>query len=436
MNVDKMTPRQRESVKLDLALIAETRDFTRKEMETWDAIERAEKRDLERLRGYDGMGTRGAVVGTTGYGAPVTTCALPGDMRTAEYTQDAQVLGVKNEILPPQMSVEAWSRKRSHGNTGTDRDLNRYIAERMGLVRPSIETRALGEDTTSGPGSGSAIVPQQWSTSFIDIIRPNLALTNCGISTLPMQTEQYTYPQYLNDVAPAWVAEGQQNNLDANPQFSGLILRAQGAYMDITLIAREVAEDTNQAGGLVRLLQGTIGQKYARLIDQVGIFGTQGNSGNPGIYNESGLVTQSMGTNGAAPVDTTKPSQMAESVRTANAEPSAFLTNPSVYGTFCRLNASTYAKYWDWPRDVANVPWVLTTTMPTNETQGTSSACSSILAGPWNRGILGMRVDLQMDVLKERYADLGCIGIVSYMRFSFRLSHPETFVRLQGVLTT
>jgi HK97 family phage major capsid protein len=280
-------------------------------------------------------------------------------------------------------------------------------------------------------------VPQQWATGFVDIIRPMLVLHNAGVSTLPMEHELLTYPQFLSDIAPAYVSVNQSQAIDQNPQFAPIVFSARGAYTDITLISREVAEDTNQSGGLPSMLTGVIGQKYARLIDQVGIYGTAGNSGNPGLVNETGLIVQSMGTNGAAPADTTKPSLMAEASRAANAEPTAFVVNPQTYGTFARLNASTYTKYWDWPVDIKSIPWLYSSTLSNTEVQGSSgSVCSSAYLGPWDRMVIGMRIDLQVTVLRERYADFGAIGLQAYMRFSIRTTHPETFVRLNGILTT
>jgi hypothetical protein len=72
-----------------------------------------------------------------------------------------------------------------------------------------------------------------------------------------------------------------------------------------------------------------------------------GSTGNPGLNSESGLVVQSMGTNGAAPTDMQFVSTAVQAVRSANAEASAIIANPKVVGTVSRLNASTYAKYWD-----------------------------------------------------------------------------------------
>lgn len=360
-----------------------------------------------------------------------------------EASSGPEVRGVRNEVLSPDQSVSEWrSRAIQNGmeglgrNQGTDRDLNAYWAERAGLRRPTIESRALGEDTTSGSGAGSAVVPQQWSTDFIDLLRSKLVLSRAGVSTMPMATEVYNYPQWVSDVAPTWLTEGSSISLDGNPQFSTLQFNAKGAYHDQTLVSREILDDAQQQGGLDGLLREVIAAKYARLVEQVAFYGTASNSGNPGLLNESGLVVVNNGTNGGAPTDTQDFSKAAESVRNANAEPTAYITNPSLKGTFARLSASTYAHYWKMPSDVANIPVLDTTAIVSNETHGTGTSLSSFYAGPWSKMIIGVRVDLDVRVLDQRFADTGQIGFWSYMRFSIRTSHPESFAKYGAYVTT
>jgi len=371
------------------------------------------------------------------------------------YRGDARTEGRAGELLKPDQSVATWAQRAAANgvagarNDGTDRDWDRYWAERMGLASPSIETRAIGEDTSSGAGAGQAIVPQQWSTSFIDLLRPNLIVTRAGAQVLPMMSEKYNLPQYLADVAPVWLAENASQSLDANPQFGTLLFNATGAYMDITTISRQIAEDTNQAGGLAGLIQQTMVQKYARLIDQVAFYGTAGNTGNPGLVNETGLLTSGaatpagMGTNGGAPVDYSQISIGAEGIRNNNGEPTAVIMNAKTFGTYGRMAASTYAHYWDWTQALDSklpngrqIPFLYSSALLSNETQGTGTSLSSLYLGDFSRCIIGLRVDLDVTVLNERYADLGQIGLWSYARFSIRYAHPETFYRLTGIITT
>jgi hypothetical protein len=81
-------------------------------------------------------------------------------------------------------------------NQGTDRDMNRFWGERIstalngaghsGWVKPSIESRALLEDTA---GSGQAISPQAWNADFVDVLLPNTIVGEVGANRVAMEHE-------------------------------------------------------------------------------------------------------------------------------------------------------------------------------------------------------------------------------------------------------
>jgi HK97 family phage major capsid protein len=355
---------------------------------------------------------------------------------------DSRTKGEPGEVLGSDQSMATWARRaRANGtlrNDGADRDINRYWQERFGLASPSIETRALEESISSGAGAGAALVPIEYSTTFVDLLRSKLIIHNAGCSMLPMTSESYSLPVYTNDIAPTWLVEAGTNSLDANPAFSPLLFQAIGAWQDITLVSRQVVEDTNQQGGLVGLLTETIGQKFARVVDQVAFYGASGNAGAPGLVNETGIQTSGtaspvgFGTNGGSPTDYSQISIGAEAIRAENTDPTAIVASPHAVGTYARL-VDTLGQPMRVTPDIADIPWLDSTTLLTNEAQGTGTNLTSVYLGDWKRLILGMRIELQVTVLKERYADLGCYGLWSYMRFSPRVSHPETFYRLTGM---
>lgn len=349
-----------------------------------------------------------------------------------------EVRGVANEPIRKGQSVAEWFKRAAKNgaikHNGTDRDVERYWAERFGFERPSVESRALGEGTISGSGAGSAVVPDVWSASFIDLLRARLVLPDATI--VPMSSVRLHLPVFASDVAPAYVAENASMSLDGNPGFAPLVFDASGAYTDVTLLSRQVVEDAHQEGGLVSLVQETIAQKYARLIESVALFGNSSIASiAPGLAGESGLQHFAAE---ATLADYDDFSKAVEMVRNANAEPTGIITNPQVAGTFERLKASTYARYWTPPASVAPLwPPRISTVMPATETTGaaaeTGGSKSSAFVGDFSRIHLGMRIELQVDVLRERYADSGQIGLVSYMRFCPRVAHPETFVRITDI---
>ena len=196
------------------------------------------------------------------------------------------------------------------------------------------------------------------------------------------------------------------------------------------------------------MLATSASRAYQNLLDKAALYGIAGNTGNPGLNNETGMVSRKLaahtGTAGQAPADPTDYSVVAEIIRAANAEPTGILESPQVLGTFNRLNASTYAKWWTMPNDVADLPIYYSTTIPVTETDPASGTIpaqtggtySSFYMGDWSRMVIGMHLDMTTTVLNERYADQLQVGLLTAMRFSIRATHPETFVRDSGIITT
>jgi HK97 family phage major capsid protein len=385
------------------------------------------------------------------------------------YKHNDRVTGRTAEVLDSKMSMRAWVDKAAdRGATienrgsqpqkiiGSSFDENEYWGARLGLTRSNAEVRTLNQDTV---GSGQAITPQSWTARFIDYCYPNTLLGKLGASIVPMQTELVNVPQFTAPVQPAWIAEGSATSLDGNPAFSTLQLAAHGAFYDITLYSMELAQDAYISGDLPGVLADSAAKNYSVLIDQAGFYGISGNTGCPGFSNETGMQLRKYGaggassnaphtgTTGVAIADTQEPSTLVELVRAKNIEPTGFATSPQLVGTMARINSPTYAKTWDLPSDVKEL-WLnntaYSTTIPITETDPiaasvpaqTGGTMTSLYCGDWSRVMIGMHLGMQTAVLKERYADQLQVGLLTYMRFSIRLSHPEGFVRSTGALTT
>jgi HK97 family phage major capsid protein len=425
-----------------------------------DLLSEVEEIDTQIARAkYDKLDTRGDVSG--GQAAK----------RERRYSHDNRVTGRTAEVLDSKQSVRTWvDRAAERGLSvesrdgrpqkiiGSSFDENAYWGSRLGLSGPGSnpEVRVLNQDTV---GSGLAITPQSWTARFIDYMYPNTLLGQLGASLVPMTTELVNVPQFTAPVQPQWVAEGSATSLDGNPAFSTLQLAAHGMFYDISLFSMELAQDAYIQGGLPGMLAASAARNYAVLMDQAGFYGIAGNTGCPGFSNEVGIQLRKWGQGGAASntphtlttgqaiADTQEPSTMVELVRNKNIEPTGFATSPQLLGTMARLNVPTYAAYWKMPVDVADL-WAnhtaYSTTIPVVETDPavsvvpaqTGGTMTSLYCADWSRVIIGVHLGMQTAVLKERYADQLQVGLLTYMRFSIRLSHPEGMVRSTGALTT
>ncbi len=246
-----------------------------------------------------------------------------------------EIQGTPNEPLVPGQSMAEWVRRAAENGVTIQRNkdsapervryhspeyLNEYWAQRMGLKAPGAELRALGEDTS---GSGLAITPQAWTASFVDFLYPLTVLGRAGITRFAMPTELYNMPVFTAPAQPAWIAENSTVGIDANPAFSTLQFSAMGGFKEITLYSIELAQDSYIQGGLPGMLALSAARNFALAVDVSGIQGIAGNTGNPGLINESGFVSRAYtgdGGSGKAPVDTTEFSIVNELIANKNVD--------------------------------------------------------------------------------------------------------------------
>lgn len=321
--------------------------------------------------------------------------------------------------------------------------MNAYWGFRLGLG--GLESRALAEDTS---GSGLAITPQAWTAQVIDYLYANAVAGALNVTRVPLPTEIYNYPVFTAPVQPAWLAENASIGLDANPAFSTIQFNAKGGFKDITNFSVELAQDAYIQGTLPDFLAQSVARNMALAVDAAMINGVSGNTGNPGLNGETNFVfrhyTSDAGTTGIVPPDTSELSRILQAAKNVNSTVTAYLSNPTVEGTFSRLTAGSYPMWWPRTADTADIPFVTTANanvVPATETDPatastvalTGGSYSSVYAGFWPFVMLGVHLDLQTRPLVERYADLGQVGLFSFMRFSIRTAHPETFTRTIGV---
>ncbi|WP_296503558.1 phage major capsid protein, partial [Phenylobacterium sp.] len=74
-----------------------------------------------------------------------------------------------------------------------------------------------------------------------------------------------------------------------------------------------------------------------------------------------------------------------------------------------------------------------TTSVPINQTQGTSTDCSSILVGDFSRAILGLRQELRIQVLNEAFMGSLQVGFIAHLRADVAFERADAFCRITGV---
>ena len=355
------------------------------------------------------------------------------EARKVDYSQVIMATGLPpwdtdaraGQILGAEQRVADWVAGRGlvreeHRELSLGLMLRGWLTSRWdGAER---EQRALLEGTQAG---GGVLVPTPLSASIIDRARNVSRCFQAGARVVPMDSQTLKVPRLTGSSAPAWrvenaaIAEGDLtlDSISFTARSLAFIVKA----------SRELIEDGRDVENTVR---NDLAAQVALELDRVMLRGS-GTAPEPrGVRNQSGItVTAFGGANGAAPTNWDHYLDAIQVLRAANYEPTAVISAPRSEATLMKLKDSTGA-YLPPP---AGLPTRLTTNqVPTNLTTGTSTDTTEVYLGDWSNLWLGLRTELTF-TLAERYADVGQVALLTWVRADVQLAHPEAFSVTTGV---
>lgn len=85
------------------------------------------------------------------------------------------------------------------------------------------------------------------------------------------------------------------------------------------------------------------------------------------------------------------------------------------------------------PPVLANVPILSSMGVPINETQGTATNASTALLGDFTQVMVGIRTQLQITILNERFAEFGQVGFVGWLRADVQIARPGALAKIIGI---
>jgi HK97 family phage major capsid protein len=335
-------------------------------------------------------------------------------------------------ILGPEHRMADWVAADSHRskvNEPTDLDTGKLF---RGMLTgrwdgAAAEQRAMSEGTA---GNGGYTVPTITSAQIIDLARNQTQVIRAGARTIPLETQITNVPRQTADPAATWMSENAQST-DSPITFDQVTFTAQTLRF-LVLASRELVEDSIVSGGLGGLVASSIASKAALEVDRVSLRG----SGTPpepkGLLNQTGITKTSLGTNGgAATWDTLR--ALALTVRGANFEPSAYIHAPRTEDEIAGTKDSQ-GRYLVPPVNIAGISRLTSNQIPINLTTGTSNLTSEIYAGDFSQLWIGMRTELSLMALDQRYVDYNQVGFFAFLRADVQLAHPLAFAVNTGVL--
>ncbi|MBI2766514.1 MAG: phage major capsid protein [Chloroflexi bacterium] len=295
------------------------------------------------------------------------------------------------------------------------------------------EARALG----SAPGSaGGYMLPTALAADVIDRLRAQTVTLAAGAKTVPMETQELSIARLSGGVTATWRSDNSAVAA-SDPAFESVTLRA-ATLTALVRVSRELLAD---APNLETVLTNELIRALSVELDRVALRG-QGAALEPAGIDAftagQGISEVSMGANGAALADFDKLVDTVIAVMTANAPaPTAAVMHPRTLGSISKLktgitNDKTPLKK---PDIIADLPFLPTTSVSITETQGASGAVASrIYVADWSELLIGMRSEVQILPLAERFADNFQVGFIAYLRGDIALAHNASFGRLIGIL--
>lgn len=292
--------------------------------------------------------------------------------------------------------------------------------------RNDAERRALAEGTGS---EGGYTVPTPLAAEFIDRLRAKSVAIRAGARTVPMTSSSLAIARLDTDPAVTWRLE---NSLidDSDPAFSRVLLEAKGVA-GIVKVSRELLSDSVNVSEMVT---NAFAQAMALELDRVAIWGDGLDDGPVGITGTTGINEVEMAANGAALASYDKLIDAVYQMQLDNSEdPTAMVLHPRTAAELAKLKDGMENPLVA-PEMIARIPRLTSTAASIAETQGTATNASSIVFGDFRNLFIGVRDEMNITVLRERYADYGQVAFLCWMRADVQLAHKASFCRLKGII--
>ncbi len=291
--------------------------------------------------------------------------------------------------------------------------------------RNDAEAKALGGAVGA---SGGFTVPTPLASQFIDRLRSRSVAIAAGAVTVPMDSATLQMVRVASDPTCEWRAENAAI-AEGDPVFERVLFTAKTLAGRVPM-SRELFDDSLNVGAAVeRAFTGAMGLA----LDRAAIYGPGTGNQPLGVVNTSGIGTVAMATNGAALTNHDKILDAILALKNADAaDATAMIAAPRTEIGLAKLK-DVDGNPLRVPELVSRVPLLSTTSAPINETQGTSTDCSSIVIGDFRDLLIGMRQSLEIRIFDQPLAGTGQLLAVAWLRADVQLARPASFCRLTGI---
>jgi len=246
----------------------------------------------------------------------------------------------------------------------------------------------------------------------------------------PIKIEEPDYPVLSSDAIAAWRAE------------NGAINESAAAFAPVTFNAKSLAvlvkaswellEDAE--GDFGKVLQDSFAKSFAVALDKAALYGAGTATEPKGLTKVAGITKVSLGANGAQLTDYGKVIDGVAAVRTANYDPTAYVTAERTAATLANLKATANGQYLTPPAYLDGVKHVRSGNVLVNLTQGTATNASDLITGDFRMLGIGIRHAFEVRILRERYAETGQVAFIGYLRADVQPFRTDAFHITNGII--
>lgn len=323
------------------------------------------------------------------------------------------------------------------------------VPAQIGKNKPSLvgmlaDMRAMKTQSYQLGPTGGLLMRHEVVDTFLPALRAALPLFDMGVDEYPMDgVETLSIPRDKTELTAYWVGE------EATAPETGETVGLLTLYPK-PVVARVRVPNKFLTNALVNY-EDRIREKatYAikNAIMRAALFGTGAVSGNNvgaeplGLTNNSDVNSQAVATNGAVPT-LTDIGAMIGRVEDADVEENdnwAFLFSPRTKRVFADMSDEEGRPLWRdfWSSkerpDIQGYPWYTSTIIPNNQTEGTSTDCSTIFFADWSA--LALALSNQFEVLIDPYSAAKNLitEIIIYTYSDVAVKYAEAFEVLTGI---
>jgi HK97 family phage major capsid protein len=293
-------------------------------------------------------------------------------------------------------------------------------------AKTPLERRALAEGSDS---AGGYTVPEILFARIIDRLRTVSTVFRAGASTVPLTSSESSFAFVASDPTPSWKAENVQMDI-TDPTFGRIIFYPRTCVC-LVLASRELLEDSiNIETGLEMIFAKTM----ANEIDRVALVG-KGSDNEPTGLRLRSIGVVDMGASGASLTNYNPLVDLQQTLADNNAQPTtAMIMAPRTAASLSKLQDQVDQPLRR-PDSLVGLPFFPTTQVGVTDvvTDTTHSDASRVYAGAWPDLVIGLRSEMRVEVLRERFIDYYQVGFLAHMRLDIALYHEKSFAQLINI---